>query len=183
MDHVMLQTYSLTWWQNIVKNLFHKAQEEGKDLYQCLMMYRNTPLSSTLQSPMQILTNRAARSSLPMSNAARRQKGLGCKELRAHRKNEHLTTHDLHIGQCVMYLNPVNKRWYPATITSLCQEPQSYTIKTEDGTTYWKTQNHLKLYQRSTDKTNIHDTWTKRSNNINNIRPKCKVKPLIKLDL
>ena len=79
MDHVMLQTYSLTWWQNIVKNLFHKAQEEGKDLYQCLMMYRNTPLSSTLQSPMQILTNRAARSSLPMSNAARRQKGLGCK--------------------------------------------------------------------------------------------------------
>ena len=53
MDHVMLQTYSLTWWQNIVKNLFHKAQEEGKDLYQCLMMYRNTPLSSTLQSPMQ----------------------------------------------------------------------------------------------------------------------------------
>ena len=57
----------------IVKNLFQKAQEEGKDLYQCLMAYRNTPLSSTLQLLMQILTSRAARSSLPMSNAARRQ--------------------------------------------------------------------------------------------------------------
>ena len=32
----------------IVKNLFHKAKEEGKDLYQCLMIYCNTPLSSTL---------------------------------------------------------------------------------------------------------------------------------------
>ena len=39
----------------IVKNLFYKAQEEGVDLYKSLMMYRNTPLSSQLQSPMQIL--------------------------------------------------------------------------------------------------------------------------------
>ena len=58
----------------IVKNLFHKAKEEGKDLYQSLMVYHNTPLSSTLQSPMQILTGRAARSSLSMSNVSRRQK-------------------------------------------------------------------------------------------------------------
>ena len=36
----------------IVKNLFHKAKEEGQDLHKCLMTYRNTPLSSTLQSPM-----------------------------------------------------------------------------------------------------------------------------------
>ena len=28
----------------IVKNLFHKAKEEGQDLYKCLMTYRNTPL-------------------------------------------------------------------------------------------------------------------------------------------
>ena len=107
----------------IVKNLFQKAQEEGKDLYQCLMVYHNTPLSSTLQSPMQILTSRAARSGLPMSNAARRQKGLDCEELKAHCKNEHLPTHDFHIGQSVMYLNPVDRRWYPATITNLFKEP------------------------------------------------------------
>ena len=55
----------------IVKSLFHKAKEEGKGLYQCLMIYHNTPLSSTLQSPMQILTGRSARSSLPMSNTVR----------------------------------------------------------------------------------------------------------------
>ena len=57
-----------------------------------------------------------------------------------------------------MYLNPVNKRWYPATITSLCKEPQSYKIKTDDGTIYRKTQKHLKLYQQNTDKINNDNT-------------------------
>ena len=107
----------------IVKNLFHKAKEEGKDLYQCLMIYHNTPLLNTLQSLMQFLTSRSARSSLPMSNIARQQKHIDCKDLRTQCKNEHLPMHDFHIGQNVMYLNPVNRRWYPATITSLFQEP------------------------------------------------------------
>ena len=167
----------------IVKNLFHKAKEEGKDLYQCLMIYCNTPLSSTLQSPMQILTSRSARSSLPMSNTARQQNHLSCKDLRAQCKNEHLPTHDFHIGQSVMYLNPVNRRWYPATITSLCQEPQSYKIKTDDGTIYRKTQSHLKVYQRNTEKMNINETQTKRSDNTQNSRNKHKVKPPVKLDI
>ena len=89
-----------------------------------------------------------------------------------------------------MYLNPVNKRWYPATITSLCQEPQSYKIKTNDGTIYRKTQNHLKMYQQNIDKMYNDNTQTIRSdskqsngNNNNQIRPKCKVKPLVKLNL
>ena len=38
----------------IVTNLLFKAQE-GVDLYKSVMFYRNTPLSSQLQSPMQIL--------------------------------------------------------------------------------------------------------------------------------
>ena len=59
----------------IVKNLLHKAKEEGQDPHKCLMVYRNTPLSSHLQSPMQILSSRATRSSLPLSNAVRKQNG------------------------------------------------------------------------------------------------------------
>ena len=39
----------------IVKSLFYKAKEEGKDLFKCLMIYHNTPLSDSLQSLMQIL--------------------------------------------------------------------------------------------------------------------------------
>ena len=87
----------------IVKNLFYKAKGEGKDLFKCLMGYCNNPLSNSLHSPMQILTSRSARSSLPMSNAARKQQGLDCKDLRTKYKNEHLPSHNLHLNQAVMY--------------------------------------------------------------------------------
>ena len=50
----------------LAKNLFYKANEEGKDLFKCLMIYHNTQLSNTLQSPMQILTSRSARSDIPI---------------------------------------------------------------------------------------------------------------------
>ena len=89
-----------------------------------------------------------------MSNAARKQHGLGPEQLRVKSKNEQLPTHDLHIGQSVMYQDLVTKRWYPATITSLCQEPKSYKIRTRDGIIYRKMQNHLKPYhpQHNKDK-------------------------------
>ena len=45
----------------IVKNLFHKGKEDGKDMFKFLMVYCNTPLSSNLQSPMQILQSRCVR--------------------------------------------------------------------------------------------------------------------------
>ena len=96
----------------IVKNLFYKAKEEGQDLYKSLMVYRNTPLSSNLQLPMQILTNRSARSNLSMSNDARKQKGLNCEHLRTKPKNEHVPSHNLHLNQVVMYQDPNDKRWY-----------------------------------------------------------------------
>ena len=113
----------------IVKNLFYKAQEEGADLYKSLIIYRNTPVSSKLQSPMQILQSHTAWTQLPMSNVARKQHRLDPEQLRVKSKNEQLPTHDLHIDQSVMYLNPVNRQWYPATITSQCQEPRSYNIR------------------------------------------------------
>ena len=86
----------------IVKSLFYKAKEEGKDPFKGLMIYCNTPLSSSLQSPMQILQSRTAPSDHPMSNAARQQLGLDSELLRNKHKNEHLPLYDLHLGQDVM---------------------------------------------------------------------------------
>ena len=111
------------------------------------MTYRNTPLSSTLQSLMQILSNRTTRSTLPLSNAAKCQMGLHSHHLRTNHKNQHLPTHDLYLVQAVMYQDATTKKWYPAKITKLCDEPRSYIISTEDGTQYRKTQKHLKPYQ------------------------------------
>ena len=115
----------------IVKRLFHKAKEEGQDLHKCFMVYRNTPLSSQLQSPMQILSSRAARSSLPLSNAAKKQMGIQSIQLRCGHKNQDLPSHDVSLNRTVMYQEPVSKKWYPAKITKLCDESRSYIITTE----------------------------------------------------
>ena len=130
----------------IVKNLFYKAKDEGTDIYKCLMIYCNTLLESMSKSPMQILQQRSARSQLPMSNAACRQLGIAAEQTTAN-KNQHLPSHDMHIGQEVLYQDSVTKRWLPATIKALCPEPKSYQIQTATGMIYRRTQNHLKPYK------------------------------------
>ena len=161
------------------------------------MVYHNTPLSSSLQSPMQILSSRSARSDLPMSNTARKQLGLHCEDLRNKYKNEHLPLHDLHIDQEVMYQDSTGKKWYPATITRLCKEPRSYIITTKEGVQYRKTQAHLKPYEpqgkNSEDKhlSQSNHMWTvknetKKPHIIDSLvqcRPKRDIKPPVKLDL
>ena len=104
------------------------AKEEGKDLFKCLMIYHNTPLSGSLQSPMQILQSRSTRSDLPMSNTARQQLGLQSEKLKDVNKHEHLPSHDIHIGHDVMYQDATSKWWYPATVTSLCEQPKVTTL-------------------------------------------------------
>ena len=180
----------------IVKNLFYKAKEEGKDLFKYLMVYYNTPLSSTLHSPMQILTSRCARLSLPMSNAARKQQGLDYEDLRTKYKNEHLPLHNFLLNQAVKYQEPATKRWYPATINKLCQEPRSYIITTKECVQYRNTQAHLKAYhpQDKTSKNELlakknHMQTVKNSNykqsdsNLAQSRPKRDIKPPVTLDL
>ena len=62
------------------------------------MIYCNTPLSGSLQSPMQILQDRSARSDLSMSNTAKQHLGLQPEKLRNVNRNEKFHSHDLHIG-------------------------------------------------------------------------------------
>ena len=134
------------------------------------MIYHNTPFSGSLQSLMQILQSRCARSDLPMSNAARQQLGLQPEKLGTVYKNEHLPSHDLHIGQDVIYQDATSKLWYPATITSLCVHPRSYNITTGDGVTYRKTQAHLKPYQPQCKKTEDECS----DNNMQTLKANCK---------
>ena len=116
-------------------SLFHKAKEEDKDLFKCLMIYHNTPLSGSLQSLMQILKSRSARSDLCISNAASQQLDLQPEKLRTVYKNEHLPSHDLHFGKDIMYQDVTSRWWYPGTITSLCAWPGRYNINTREGVT------------------------------------------------
>ena len=45
-----------------------------------------------------------------------------------------------------MFQDSASKPQHPAITTCLCQEKQSYKIKTSDGIIYQKTQAHLKPY-------------------------------------
>ena len=110
----------------MVKSLFYKAKEEGKDFYKCLMIYHNTPLTGSLQSPMQILHGRKARSDLPMSNATRTQLGIQPEVVRNIDKHAALPTHDLHVGQQVMYQDSAYNHWYPTVIDTLCHKRWYY---------------------------------------------------------
>ena len=151
----------------IVKNLFHKAKDEGTDIHKCLMVYCNTPLASTSKLPRQMLQQRSTRSQLPVSNAARRQLGIAVEELSS-KKNQHLPSHDFHIGQKVMCQNTITVRWFPTTIKTLCPEPRNYQIETLEGNTYRRTQHHLKPF-RSHQKTQRKEQSKQKCSNTDRI--------------
>ena len=92
-----------------------------------------------------------------------------------------------------MYQDPSDKRWYPATITRLCQEPRSYIVTTKQGVQYRKTQAHLKpyhpqgegrLYKQETHKRTVHsDKNQTRNTSLAQNRKKRDIKPPNRLDL
>ena len=59
---------------------------------------------------MQILQSRSAKCDLPISDKAKQQLGLQPEKLRNVDKNEHLPSHDLYIGQDVMYQDATSKQ-------------------------------------------------------------------------
>ena len=147
----------------IVKNLFHKVTDKGADIDKYLMIYHNIPLASISKSPMQMLQQRSARSQLPMSNVARRRLGIVAEQQPS--KNQHLPSHEFHIGQDVMCQSPITKRWFPVKIKALCPEPRSYQIEKPEGITYRRTQNHLKPFkpcQKTQMKEHYHKQCHKR---------------------
>ena len=130
---------------------------------------------------------------VPMLQENRRV--LDCEQLRIKSKNKQVPSHDLHLNQAVMYQDCKDKRWYPATITRLCQEPRSYLITTNQGVQYSKTQAHLKPYhpqdkdedelcnQEKHKQTAQGDQNQLTDTNLVQSRPKRDIKPPNRLDL
>ena len=69
----------------------------------------------------------------PCQMTARKLLGIQPEVVRNNDKHPVLPTHDLHVGQDVMYQDSTSKHWYPAVIQSLCPEARSYKILTRDG--------------------------------------------------
>ena len=108
-----------------------------------------------------------------MSNTARQQLDLQPEKLRNVNRNEYLPSHDLHIGQDVVYQDATSKQWHPTTVTSLCVHPRSYNITTREGVTYRKTQVHLKSYQPQGKKSEDEQS-SLQSSNMQTMKANCK---------
>ena len=174
----------------IIKNLFCKSKEEGQSPYTALMVYRNTPLNGSLQSPMQIVQGRQACTDLSLLHAVKVKMGINhtprptAEILCVKDKSLSAPTHDIPIGQHVMYREHNDGRWYPASVILQLSEKRSYIIKTHDNVMYRKMQSHLKPYK---PKKNIqHPEISKVDNNQSvaiNQRPKHSIKAPNRLNL
>ena len=100
----------------IIKNLFYKTKEEGQSPYTALMVDRNTPLGGSLQSPMQILQGRQVCTDFSLSHAAKVKMGINhtprpTPEIPCIKdKSLSTKTHDIPVGQHVMYREPHDRR-------------------------------------------------------------------------
>ena len=97
-----------------------------------------------------------------MFNVARRMLGIVAEQ--PPKKNQHLPSHDFHIGQDVMCQSPITKKWFPVTIKELSLKPRSYQVETPEGIVYRRTQNHLKPFTPS-EGTQINEHCSKLSCN------------------
>ena len=180
----------------IIKNLFHKSKEEGQSHYTALMVYRNRPFNGTLQSSMQILQGRQARTDPPLLHAAKVKMGINHAPIPTaeilHVKDKSLSTpiHNIPIGQNVIYSKPNDRRWYPTTVIQQLLEKRIYLIKTNDNVIYRKMQVHLKPYipemkaqQPELCKINNDQSADNNQSVIINQRPKHNIKPPNRLRL
>ena len=60
-----------------------------------------------------------------MSNAPRKQFGLGPEQLRMKSRKEQLPLHDLHLGKSVMYQDSMTKRWYQPPLPTYAKSPET----------------------------------------------------------
>ena len=175
----------------VVKNLFKKATEEGKSPFDALNIYRNTPLAKNKLSPMQILSGRCPQNDLPMSDSARLKYGrpisIPTDILRDPKKESQANSHNFHLHQHVMFLQPDQKKWYPARVIELCKEPRSYIIQTLDNANYRCTEQHIKAYNPNREQFKMEEKNVQ--SNLSSLptlqesRPKRNIKPLTRLDM
>ena len=114
---------------------------------------------------MQILQGRQAPTNLSLSCTAKVQMGVNHAPRPTaevlHLKDKSLSAQmsDIPVSKHVMYREPHNGRWYPATITQQSLENMSYIIKTDENVLYRKTQEHLKPYKPKKQMTQLEHNW------------------------
>ena len=132
----------------IAKKLMEKSVKEGKLWNYGLLQYRTTPISSTLPSPLEMLTGRRPRSSLPQlpsSIGKNMETSRICQELLRRQPNNTSTgAMDLEPGQPVFVKEVNGNVWRTATVDQPAAEPHSYWVRFPDNSILRRTRSMIK---------------------------------------
>ena len=142
----------------VAKKLMDKAGKEGKPWISGLYEYRVTPLSGSIASPLQLMTQRTPREKdLPQlpSTLGTQEMHQTQQELMKRQGNKPEKSYiELTPGTPVWVQHRQNATWEPATVVSQCT-PNSYWIMQENGTeqpkVYRRTRSMLKIRSTPTE--------------------------------
>lgn len=120
---------------------------KGLDLNDCLLEYRNTPVSSLQYSPSQLLNSRLCKTKLPV-NPSLLKPCVPKNVLRLLEESQLRQKHyydkgaskkefsNLEANQAIQIRKPNNKSWSPAVVMEPHSAPRSYNVQVADGSTY-----------------------------------------------
>ena len=133
----------------MTKKLIEKSVKEGKLWNYGLLQYRTTPISSTLPSPLEMLTERRPCSSLPQllsSIGKNMETSRICQQLLRRQPNNTTSpgAMDLEPGQPVFVKEVNGNVWRTATVDQPAAEPDSYWLRFPDNSILRRTRLMIK---------------------------------------
>ena len=131
----------------IAKKLMEKSVKEGKPWNYGLLQYRTTPISSTLPSPLEMLTGRRPCSNLPQlpSSIGKNMETTRIhQELLRRQPTSSTGAMDLEPGQPVFFKKVNGNVWRTATVDQPAAEPDSYWVRFPDDSILRRTRSMIK---------------------------------------
>ena len=133
---------------SIAKKLMEKAVKDGKPWNYGLMQYRTTPISANLPSPLEALTQRKPRSTLPQLPSAignnMETSKIHQELLRRQPSASRGSIMELEPGQPVFVKEVYGNVWKTGTIDQPASEPDSYWIRFPDNSILRRTRSMIK---------------------------------------
>ena len=131
----------------IAKKLMEKSVKDGKLLNYSLMQYRMTPISANLPSPLEALTGRKPRSTLPLPSAVGNNMETSKihKELLRRQSNTFKgSIMELDPGQPVFVKEVSGNVWKTAIVNQPAAEPDSYWVRFPDNSILRRSRSMIK---------------------------------------
>ena len=134
----------------IAKSLLQKAKRDGRDIWLCLLEWRNVPTQGLDSSPCQRLMSRRTRSLLPVSNFLLKPKVIDdsrfmdkkYKRMKRFYDRTSKSLRDLIPGELIRMYHPGNKRWLLGKCIKMVA-PRSYVVEV-NGVRYRRNRSFLR---------------------------------------